>query len=471
MQIRKPSLRAAVTALSVLLALALVSAPIVGSASLNGDPSSERERVRAQEAQVASQVDALQATDAQVEAALDTLAANVAGQQAMLAEARRAAEEAEAAFAEATEAVEAKTAEVELLRDEIREFAVDAFVHPPADDALAALDSDDPGEAAEKRALLEIQNTSDADLLDRLTAAEEDLEVQRQLAEDAAARAAAQAGRGRRPARGAHRRPRPAGRLRRPGPGPPRPQALRGRRPRADLDAELSAQIRADQARAAELARKAAAASPPPSAAAAVAVAVAAVATTATRRSARVVPQTGGSITVASSIAGNAAVAAERAAPDGISLCGGGYRSSQQQIETRRATAATATTTSTRCPARSARRPPRRRARRCTSGASPIDFTCNGGGVIGSRSSPCFQWLSANASSYGFYNLPSEPWHWSTNGELSLGASLGRLGRSSWRSAPVAASAPHPRRTPRPLSSLTTAGEWRKNCSTSRSYW
>ena len=45
-----------------------------------------------------------------------------------------------------------------------------------------------------------------------------------------------------------------------------------------------------------------------------------------------------------------------------------------------------------------------------------IDFTCNGGGVIGSRSSPCFQWLAGNASSYGFYNLPSEPWHWSTNG-------------------------------------------------------
>ena len=45
-----------------------------------------------------------------------------------------------------------------------------------------------------------------------------------------------------------------------------------------------------------------------------------------------------------------------------------------------------------------------------------VDFTCNGGGVISSRSSPCFQWLNANAGSYGFHNLPSEPWHWSTNG-------------------------------------------------------
>ena len=105
MHIRKPSLRASVTALSILGALALVSAPIMGSATPNGDPSSDRERVRAEQAQVASQVDALQASDAQVEAALDTLAANVAGQQAMLAEARRAADQARAAFVEATEAV------------------------------------------------------------------------------------------------------------------------------------------------------------------------------------------------------------------------------------------------------------------------------------------------------------------------------------------------------------------------------
>ncbi|MDD9372231.1 MAG: M15 family metallopeptidase, partial [Acidimicrobiales bacterium] len=44
-----------------------------------------------------------------------------------------------------------------------------------------------------------------------------------------------------------------------------------------------------------------------------------------------------------------------------------------------------------------------------------IDFTCNGGGALG-RSSSCFSWLSANANSYGLYNLPSEPWHWSNDG-------------------------------------------------------
>ena len=43
-----------------------------------------------------------------------------------------------------------------------------------------------------------------------------------------------------------------------------------------------------------------------------------------------------------------------------------------------------------------------------------IDFNCNGGKMEGSG---CFTWLKQNASEYGFYNLRSEPWHWSTTGK------------------------------------------------------
>jgi peptidoglycan hydrolase CwlO-like protein len=377
------------------VAFALVSGPIIGSATPSGDPSSERERVRAQAANVASQVDALKATDAQVEAALDALAANVAGQQGMLVEARRAAEEAKAAFVEATKAVEKKTAEVATLKQEIRDFAVEAFVHPPSDDALAALDSDDPGEAAQKRALLEIQNTSDADLLDQLTAAEEDLEVQRKLAEDANARAERkqaeaedrlaelQAARDQQAAYAAQVQDRLNHKL--------SEAAFL-----ADRDAALSKEIVAQQARAAELARKAAAASG------------------GSRRGsgrvtyngtlATVSCKTGGSITVDSSIASNVQ-SLLNASPDDIALCGWGWRSSQQQQELWDAHHC-----DTGCSVPTA--PP---------GSSmherglAIDFTTHGQ-TIPSHSSPAFQWLSANASSYGLYNLPSEPWHWSTNG-------------------------------------------------------
>ncbi len=40
-----------------------------------------------------------------------------------------------------------------------------------------------------------------------------------------------------------------------------------------------------------------------------------------------------------------------------------------------------------------------------------IDF--NG---CSSQSSACYRWLAANASRFGYYNLPGEPWHWSTTG-------------------------------------------------------
>src|SRR3546814_2115144 len=108
------SLRALLSGLVVLLAVGVVSMPIVSSASRSGsDPSAERERVRAQKANVATQVDALRATDAQVEAALADLQANVAGQEALLGEAQRAAAEAREAHAAATAAVEAQQAETE----------------------------------------------------------------------------------------------------------------------------------------------------------------------------------------------------------------------------------------------------------------------------------------------------------------------------------------------------------------------
>ncbi len=39
-----------------------------------------------------------------------------------------------------------------------------------------------------------------------------------------------------------------------------------------------------------------------------------------------------------------------------------------------------------------------------------IDFA-----ACSTRSTPCYQWLSRNAARFGLHDLPSEPWHWSTN--------------------------------------------------------
>ena len=103
------------------------------------------------------------------------------------------------------------------------------------------------------------------------------------------------------------------------------------------------------------------------------------------------------------------------AAADGINLGGWGYRDSSAQIRLRRQHCGTShyaiyQMSSSRC------RPPTARP-----GASQherglaIDFTYNGGSM-GTRYNSGYKWLAANASKYGLYNLPSEPWHWSTTG-------------------------------------------------------
>jgi len=381
--------------LGAVLAAALTLSPMASFAQQTGtNPSAERARVRAEKAKLATQVNALTADDAEVSAALEALQANVRGQEALLAEANRAAEEAEAALTQAQEAMEAKRAEIALLRDEIRAFAVQAFVHPPSDDAMAALDTADPGEAAQKRALLEMRNTNDADLLDRLSAAEEDLEVQRELAKAASDRAqekrASAANRlgeltSARDAQKAYADQVEA-RLAR---------ALGEAAALEQYDAELSAKIAAEQA---ELARRARASGSRSGGGGGGS-------SSTFNGSLSTVPcPTGGSITVASSIA-NETQALLNAAPSELNLCGWGWRSSQRQQELWDAHGC-----DTGCSV-----PTARPGSSMHEQGLAIDFTSSGQ-TIQSRSHPAFRWLDANAGSYGFRNLPSEPWHWSTNG-------------------------------------------------------
>jgi hypothetical protein len=395
-----PKRRVVVRGLGALFAFAVAVGPSVADATpQGGNPSAERAKVRAQKAKVATEVNALKATSSQVDRALADLQANVAGQQALVAEAQRAASEAEAVFSEAQAAVQEKQAEIDELKKDVRSFAVQAFVHPPGDDALAAMDTDDPGDAAERRALLELQSTNDADLLDRLNAAEEDLEVQRKVADEANQRAKA-------------KRAEVQSRL----------DSLKAARDQqaeyadqidarldhalseadnlAALDAQLSAQIRS-----AELARAGRSGG-------------------GTGRSgggSRVGPvdlgrascPSGGGITVAQSIVDDLQSLLDSASADGVSLCGGGYRSSEEQEQARIRNGCPDVYDS---PPSSCRTPTARPGQSMHERGLAVDFTCNGGGVISSRSSPCFQWMSANAGRYGFHNLPSEPWHWSTNG-------------------------------------------------------
>ena len=342
---------------------------------------------------MASQVNTLKATDAELAAALDDLNDHVAGEEALLAEARRAANEADAAHAEAIKSVNAKKAEIEALKGQIREFAVQAFVHPPADDALQALDTSDPGEAAEKRALLELQNTNDADLLDQMSAAQEDLEVAQKLAEEAKARAEAKKGEAAsRLAEVQSARDQKAAvasevdaRLER---------ALSEAEGLETLDRQLSEQIRQQQQalarRSGGSGGKGGGSSGP----------IGNVSTSIVNC------PSGGRISVASSIAGdvqNLLDAAKGTAANG--LCGGGYRSSEAQIEARKRNGCPDVYSS---PPSSCRTPTARPGQSMHERGLAIDFTCDGS-IIGSRSGPCWDFLAANAGKYGLHNLPSSP--------------------------------------------------------------
>lgn len=113
-------------------------------------------------------------------------------------------------------------------------------------------------------------------------------------------------------------------------------------------------------------------------------------------------------ITVDQSIADQLGRMIDAARADGITLSGSGWRSNARQIQLR---------TINGCPDVWDASPSSCRVPTAIPGTSlheqglAIDFDNSS-----SRSSPVCQWLTAHAAQYGFYNLPSEPWHWSTTG-------------------------------------------------------
>ena len=97
---------------------------------------------------------------------------------------------------------------------------------------------------------------------------------------------------------------------------------------------------------------------------------------------------------------------------DGIAFGGGGYRDSADQRRLRQANCPDPESS----PASSCRPPTARPGQSMHERGLAVDFTYQGR-IISSRSSPGFRWLDANAARFDLYNLPSEPWHWSTNGD------------------------------------------------------
>lgn len=99
----------------------------------------------------------------------------------------------------------------------------------------------------------------------------------------------------------------------------------------------------------------------------------------------------------------------------GLDLGGSGFRSNASQIALRRAHCGPSDYDTYDKPSGQCSPPTARPGQSMHEWGLALDIS-NHGVLIRSRQDPAFQWLQGNAGLYGLRNLPSEPWHWSTNG-------------------------------------------------------
>ena len=439
------------SALGITLPVLLAVLPAVpaGAQGDGTDPLAEarsaRDEVRDEQDRIAAQLDVLSASDSQIEAALDELDAALAAQEFVLKEALAAADAAVVAQREAEEALRAAERDVAVLEQAIVEMAVASYIRPPTADLIQSLQAHSLSDALIQRIYLDARARRDLNLLDLLEQAEEHAEQQAvEVAARAAAAVEAVEAADSELLRLDDERQQQArfaadlqGRI---------DGALAEAAALADLDAELSAQIVAEQA--ALIARL----PPPPPVEPEVPVAVPGTpsvvapsapttvpappvpgaptttrppssptttrppATPVSRPSTATPPlRTVQGFTVHAGIADDVDAMLRAAAADGIRFGGSAYRSTDRQVELRIANCGPTEYDIWYRPASSCSPPTAVPGRSMHEQGRALDLT-HEGRLITSRSDPGFQWLAANAASYGLFNLPSEPWHWSTTG-------------------------------------------------------
>lgn len=377
---------------------ALATLATVVDAATPDELREQRRDVQAQAAELASEVDAATADVADLEVALAAAQANVDAQQAAVEAANRAVIDADAAQVAALEAITDLELREEQARIDLQNAVIDSYVSFQGFDDLEAL-GDDPWEASRVETLTEIGTGTGLEGLDNLRAIGAELEFQRQLAEQAAVEAettreemrirlaeleTALAIEDQLLLEAIERQERRLGEA----------AAL------AALEAELSEQIRVEEQRIADaIANRI----PPGSG------------------SVTVPPDsdielvTVGGITVNVLVEDQVRGILAAMSARGFNLGGGGYRSIESQIRLRRANCGTSDYAIWEMPASRCRPPTARPGLSQHEVGLAIDFTLNGR-VLRTRDSDVFRALAEIAPQFGFYNLPSEPWHWSTTG-------------------------------------------------------
>ncbi len=396
---RLPSRSHRLRALALLAVLAAIGGVTSHARAQSPDELREQRRqVQADAAALEEDVDALTDDIDALTAALGALSESVDAQQAALDAANRRVEAAIEAERAAQEAILRLEAELEATQLLLRDTAVYAYVsfQGPNSEHLA-LDGN-PWEQARTETLVEFGTGNTAELIDDLQALGAELEAQR----DAAAAYTAEADALRDDVAAKARALEDALAI--------EEAALAEVEDRLDarlaevaaleaLDAQLAAEIRAEEQRIAD-------------------------AIAARRRSTGPVTIPDNApvdLTTVRGIVVNV-VAAEplegflaAMQAEGYTLGGGGYRSSDAQIRLRRAHCGTSDYAIWEMPASQCRPPTARPGRSAHEQGLAVDFTHNGS-IIRSRSSAVFQTMQRVAPAFGWINLPSEPWHWSLTG-------------------------------------------------------
>ncbi len=401
----------AALALAGIFGTAIGSSIDVGAVATN--PRTQRANVRSEQAKIAAKVNALESSQDQVMAALKAMEENVRGQQAVLSEARRQAEVSAAEAAQAEKDAAQTSRDLDALRARVARYAVKAYVEPPGEELMRRFEAASAQEDATRNALLNMQSRSDSDVIDQLRSTKARLEeelARAQAAKSAAETHAAEA----------------EGALQSLSVAQSQQQAYASQvRQRLDetlsdaaflsrMDAELGRQIAAE---AAALAR--AVVGVPSSGSGSGSGSGSSNNTTPPPSGNNPYPTpaltTVNGITVASSIADRVRGLLNAASADGINLTGYGYRDFNAQIALRRQNCGTTQYAIWEMPPDACSPPTARPGYSYHERGLAIDFMANGR-FINSRSNPGFIWLAANAGRFGFYNLPSEPWHWDTRG-------------------------------------------------------
>jgi hypothetical protein len=417
----KLACRRTLIAAVMLVVMLVTSTAVTGPSAAQDDPSSEA-GPRDRQALVSIEVDVLRATNVELNDTLSNVRENVETQKSMLSSAQAAVAGAQASLATADAALADTQTRLNAVTAEADLVVVDSFVNPPAESAFESLASESLMDATIKQSILQRQADRNASKLDEYQGLQAQLEAERaerEAASEAAATAEAEAEAaladveaavGQQAAFVAEVQRRldlqlaEADALE--NTDPARAAEIRARE--AEIAAallELDEEVQAERARAtaAELAEQADAnmniTGIKPVAGGVTDVAC----------------PTGGVVQVAGDIAGQIERLLANAADAGIPMCGYGYRDPSEQIAVRRTNCGTSNYAIYQAPSSYCSPPTARPGTSMHEQALAIDFTNSSGGTIGSGSS-AYNWLRSNASNYGMYNLPGEPWHWSVNG-------------------------------------------------------